>query len=80
MDPEVQANRAPVARENEGDPAPQERQDVHMSVEALVESASSKRVSDAVALVCDSELRAKDARNMTCKTYWNPKPRRGPGA
>ena len=31
------------------------------------------------ALVCDSELRAKEARSTICKTYWNRRPRRGPG-
>ena len=54
---EIEANRAPVARESEGDPAPQEqRQDVEMRVEAPVESASVKRGSDAVA---DNEERAR---------------------
>ena len=44
-----------------------------------------KRGSDAVAdkeeraRFCDSGLRAKEARNTTNKTYWNPRPRRGPG-
>ena len=44
-----------------------------------------KRGSDAVAdkeeraRFCDSGLRAKEARNTTYKTYWNPRPRRGPG-
>ena len=33
VEPETEANRAPVARETEGDPAPQERQDVEMLVE-----------------------------------------------
>ena len=56
MEPEIKENRAPVARENEGDPAPQERQDVEMPVEAPVESASVKRGSDAVA---DNEERAR---------------------
>ena len=56
VEPEVEANRAPVARENEGDPTPQERQYVEMPVEALAESASVKRGSDAVA---DNEERAR---------------------
>ena len=33
VEPEIGANRAPVARKNEGDPAPQERQDVEMLAE-----------------------------------------------
>ena len=33
---EIEANRAPVAREGEGDPALLERQDVEMPVEAPV--------------------------------------------
>ena len=48
VEPEVEVDRAPVARENEGDPAPLERQDV--------ESASVKRGSDAVA---DNDERAR---------------------
>ena len=56
VEPEIGANRAPVARENEGDPAPQEQQDVEILGEALVESASVKRGSDAVA---DNEERAR---------------------
>ena len=83
-EPENEANRASVARENEGDLAHQERQDVEMLVEAPVESASVKCRSDAVA---DNEESArvrlrsrgqKEARNTICKTYWNPRPRRGP--
>ena len=42
-------DQAPAARENEGDPAPLEQQDVEMPVETLGESASVKRGSDAVA-------------------------------
>ena len=33
VEPEVGANRAPLAREYEGDPTPQERQDVEMAEE-----------------------------------------------
>ena len=85
VEPEIEANRAPVARENKGDPAPQERQDVEMLVDTPGESASVKRGSDAVA---DTEERArlrlraagkKEARNTIYKTYWNPRPRRRPG-
>ena len=47
---------APITRENEEDPAPLERQDVEMLLEALVESASAQRGSDAVA---DNEERAR---------------------
>ena len=55
-----------------------------MSVEALAESASVKRGSDAVA---DNEERArlrlraegKRARNMVYKAHWNPRARRRPG-
>ena len=80
VEPEIGAKRASVARENAGEPAPQERQDVEMLVDAPAESASVKRGSDAVA---DNEERARlrlraDARNMICKTCWNPRPRRGP--
>ena len=53
---EVEANRAPVARENEGYPAPQERQDVEMPVEVSGASASVKLGSDVVA---DDEERAR---------------------
>ena len=56
VEPEVEAKRTLVARENEGDSALQERQDVEMPVEAPVESASAKRGSDAVA---DKEERAR---------------------
>ena len=46
--PEVEVDGAPpVARENDGDPAPQERQDVEL--EEPVKSASAKRGSDAAA-------------------------------
>ena len=31
------------------------------------------------ALVCDSELKANEARNTTYRTYWNSRPRRRPG-
>ena len=48
VEPEIEANRAPVVRGNEGDPAPQERQDVEMPLEAPVESASVKRGQNAV--------------------------------
>ena len=68
VESEVEVDRAPVARQNEGDPAPLERQDVEMLLLTL------KNV-----LVCASEQRTKEARNTTCKTYWNPRPRRGPG-
>ena len=53
---EVEVDRAPVARENEGDPAPLGRHDVEILVEAPVGSASAKRGSDAVA---DSQERAR---------------------
>ena len=53
---EVEANRAPVARENEGYPKPQERQDVEMSVEVSGASASKKLGSHVVA---DDEERAR---------------------
>ena len=56
VEPEIEAKRAPVVRGNEGDPAPQERQDVVMPLEAPVESASVKRGSDGVA---DTEERAR---------------------
>ena len=56
VEPEIGANRASVARENAGEPAPQERQDVEMPVDAPAESASVKRRSDAVA---DNEERAR---------------------
>ena len=56
VETEIGANRAPVARKNEGDPAPQERQDVEMLAEAPAESASVKRGSGAVA---DKEERAR---------------------
>ena len=56
MELEVEANGAPVARENEDDPALQERQDVELLGEARVESAFVKRGSDAVA---DKEERAR---------------------
>ena len=49
-------DRAPVARENEGDPARLEQQDVELPVEAPGESASVKRGSEAVA---DNEERAR---------------------
>ena len=53
---EVGVDQAPAARENEGDPAPLEQQDVEMPVETPGESASVKRGSDAVA---DNEERAR---------------------
>ena len=56
VEPEIGANRAKVARENDGNPALQERQDVEMPAEAPVESACVKRGSDAVA---DNEARAR---------------------
>ena len=56
MEPEIGANPAPFARENGGDPAHQERQDVEMPVETLGESGSVKRGSDAVA---DNDERAR---------------------
>ena len=46
---EVEVDRGPVARENKGDRAPLERQDVELLVEPPVECASVKRGSDAVA-------------------------------
>ena len=45
-------------------------QAVEMPVAAVVESASVKRGSDAVA---DNEERTEEARNTICKTYWNPR-------
>ena len=56
VEPEIEANRAPAARENGGDPAPQERQDVVMSAEEPAGSASVESGSDAVA---DNEERAR---------------------
>ena len=56
MEPEVEANWALVARENESDPALQEGQDAEMPVVAPVESVSTKRGSDAVA---ENEERAR---------------------
>ena len=56
MELEIEANRASVARENDGEPAPLERQDVEMPVEAPVKSASVRRGLDAVA---DNEERAR---------------------
>ena len=56
MEPETGANGAAVARENEGDPTPQERQGVEIPAEALVESASMRRGSDAVV---ENEERAR---------------------
>ena len=84
VDYEVEANWALVARENDGDLALLEQQDVEMPVEAFAESASVKRGSDDVA---DNEERArlrlqhdaKEARNTICKTYWNSRLRRWPG-
>ena len=40
VEPEIEASRAPVAKENEGDPAPLEQQDVEIRVETPGESAS----------------------------------------
>ena len=48
VEPEVEVDRAPVARENEGDPALVEQQDVEMLVATPVESASVKCGSDVV--------------------------------
>ena len=84
VEPEVVVDWAPVARENEGDPAPVEQPDVEMPVETPVESACVKRGSDAVAdneerVTCDSELRANEAGNTTYKMCWNPRPRRRAG-
>ena len=53
---EIEEKGASVARETEGGLALQERQDVEMPVEAIAESASVKRGSDAVA---DNEERAR---------------------
>ena len=53
---EVVVDRASVAKENDGDPAPREQQDVEMSVETPVESASVTRGVDAVA---DNEEHAR---------------------
>ena len=80
---EIEANRAPVASENEGDPARKERQDVEMPVETFVEFASVKRGSDVAADNkerdrCDTKVRAPEARNTKCKTHWNPRSRREP--
>ena len=49
MEPEVDVDRAQVARENEGDPTLLEQQDVEILVGAPGESASVKRGSNAVA-------------------------------
>ena len=80
---EVGANRAPVVREDEGDPALLERQDAEMPVEAPLESASVKRGQDAEA---DNEERArlrvraegKRGQKHDMQECWNPRPRRGP--
>ena len=80
----MERTRHPSARENEGDPAPQERQDVEMLVEAPVESPSVKRGSDAVA---DNEERArarlraegKRGQKHDMQDVMDPRPRRGPG-
>ena len=90
VDSEIEANGAPFARENEGDPAPQERQDVQMPVEAPFEPASVQRGSDAVV---DNEDRARfrlgaegkrgqkhdiqDVLKPQAKTRVRPEPRRG---
>ena len=71
VEPEVEVDRALVARGHEGGPAPLQRQDVEMRVGAPVESASVNRGSDAVA---DNEerarlrLRAEGKRPETRKT------------
>ena len=56
VEPEVEVDWVPVARENEGNPAAVEQQDVEMTVETPVEPASVERGSDAVA---DKEERAR---------------------
>ena len=56
VEPEVEVGQSPVAKESDLDPAPLERQDVEMLVEAPAEAASVKRGSDAVA---DNEERAR---------------------
>ena len=56
MEHDPEGHETNAEREKEGDPAPQERQDVEMPVEAPGESASVKRGSDAVA---DNEERAR---------------------
>ena len=81
VEPEVELHHALVARENEGDPAPVEQQDVEMPVETPVESASVRRGSDAVD---DNEERAclrlrAEGKLTTYKMYWNHRPRRRPG-
>ena len=56
VESENEANGAPIASENEGDPVLQEQREVEMPVEASVESACVKRGSDAVA---DTQERAR---------------------
>ena len=68
VEPEVEVDGAPVARENEGDPALVEQQYVEMPMDTPVESASVKRGSDAVA---DNEERAR--LRLTYKMYWSPR-------
>ena len=74
-EPEVEWDQARVVRENEGDPALNEQQDVEMPVEVSGESVSVLLTSKNV-LACDSELKASEARNTTCKMSWKPR-RRG---
>ena len=51
VEPEVELDRAPVARENEGEPALLEQQDVEIPLETPGESASVKCGSDAVEML-----------------------------
>ena len=90
VEPEIEANRAPIGSENEGDPVLQEQREVEMPVEASVEFASVKRGSDAAA---DDEERARlrvraegkrgqeherqDALEPQVKTRARLEPRRG---
>ena len=89
VEPEVDVDQAPVARENEGDAEPLGQHDVEMPVEAPAASASVKRGSDAVA---DNEertglrLRAEGKRGQKhdmqdvlepqARTKVRPEPRR----
>ena len=61
---EVEFDRGPVVRENEADPALVEQQYIEIPVGALVESASVKRGSCAVA---ESEERARLRLRAECQ-------------
>ena len=79
---EVEVDRAPVAKENDGDPAPLRTGN---DVEMPAGNTCRVRVCGHVewmlllttknVLVCDSELKANEASSTTCKMFWNPRPR-----